>query len=139
MCCKQNRLIAVFFGWQFNEEAKIYQGPLTTFTHSSFVICKYWHCVNPSLQMIKGFYLPLMNILMFHNYFTLGLLVASLFWTFWCCKVENFEQFKNNLLFVILGVRLLASTIVQLFIKFHMLHLNYSNFVYINEHIFFKN
>jgi hypothetical protein len=60
----------VFFGWQFHEEAKIYQGSLTMLNHSSFVICTYWHCVNPSLVMIKGFYFPLMNILMFHDYLT---------------------------------------------------------------------
>ncbi len=60
----------LFFGWQFHEEAKNYQGSLTTLNHSNFVICRYWHCVNPSLLMIKGFYFPLMNILMFHDYLT---------------------------------------------------------------------
>ncbi len=60
----------VFFGWQFHEEAKIYQSSMVALNHSSFVICKYWHCVNPSLLMIKGFYFPLMNILMLHDYLT---------------------------------------------------------------------
>lgn len=60
----------VFFGWQFYEEAKIYQGSLIALNYSSFVICTYWHCDNPSLVMIKGFYFPLMYILMFHDYLT---------------------------------------------------------------------